>query len=493
MKIYSMTATFGKLEHETLTLQPGLNIIEAPNEWGKSTWCAFLVNMLYGIDTRARASGGILPDKERYAPWSGAPMAGRIDLNWNGKDITIERRSSGRLIFGEFQAYETETGLDIPELNSANVGQMLLGVERSVFVRAGFLKLTDLPVTQDDALRRRLNNLVTTGDESGAGDKLAETLKDLKNKCRYNKTGLLPQAEAERDLLRNQLNELYDLQQKADTARSQQKDLEDRIAALENHAAALKYAASIENTERTEAALTAKEQALQVVAEKEAACAGLPAKADAEATAAKAQLLQDKWLDLQTEAATLPQKPTEPAVLPHYSGIADVVATAKEDVAKRTELINKKRNPAGKILLIVAAAICGVAGYVLSNKLGTMALIGGIAVAAILLAVAITTALSRSKKLRNELAALDQRHPGLTPEVWISDAEKYAAAQAAYQEALAKWQVENTSYESRRIAVDAEIAALADGKGLKECLQNCKQILAAWSDLEAARRELQTA
>ena len=36
-----MTATFGKLENNTLTLMPGLNIIEAPNEWGKSTWCAF--------------------------------------------------------------------------------------------------------------------------------------------------------------------------------------------------------------------------------------------------------------------------------------------------------------------------------------------------------------------------------------------------------------------------------------------------------------------
>ena len=46
MKIYSMTATFGKLAHEKLTLEPGLNIIDAPNEWGKSTWCAFLVTML---------------------------------------------------------------------------------------------------------------------------------------------------------------------------------------------------------------------------------------------------------------------------------------------------------------------------------------------------------------------------------------------------------------------------------------------------------------
>lgn len=85
MKIYSMTATFGKLEHESITLQPGLNIINAPNEWGKSTWCAFLVNMLYGLDTRAKSTKAQLADKDRYAPWSGTPMAGRIELNWNGR------------------------------------------------------------------------------------------------------------------------------------------------------------------------------------------------------------------------------------------------------------------------------------------------------------------------------------------------------------------------------------------------------------------------
>ena len=144
MKIYSMTATFGKLENQTLTLQPGLNVIHAPNEWGKSTWCAFLVAMLYGIETRVHTTKTALADKERYAPWSGSPMSGSIDLCWNGRDITIERSSQGRVPFGNFRAYETQTGLDVPELDGTNCGKMLLGVERSVFVRAGFLKLTDI-------------------------------------------------------------------------------------------------------------------------------------------------------------------------------------------------------------------------------------------------------------------------------------------------------------------------------------------------------------
>ena len=208
MRIYKMTATFGKLEHETLTLEPGLNIITAPNEWGKSTWCAFLMAMLYGLDTRVKTTKTTLADKERYQPWSGSPMSGRIDLNWNGRDITIERATRRRVPLGEFKAYETESGLPVEELTAANCGQTLLGVEQTVFRRAGFIRFSDLPVTQDEALRRRLNALVTTGDDSGSADRLAASLKDLKNRCRYNRTGLLPQAEAQRDAIEEKLTEI---------------------------------------------------------------------------------------------------------------------------------------------------------------------------------------------------------------------------------------------------------------------------------------------
>ena len=129
MKIYKMTATFGKLRHAELTFTPGLNIIEAPNEWGKSTWCAFMLAMFYGVDTRARTTKGTIADKERYIPWSGELMSGRIDLNWKGRDITIERKTAGRTPMGVFRAYETATGLDIPEITAQNCGEMILGVE----------------------------------------------------------------------------------------------------------------------------------------------------------------------------------------------------------------------------------------------------------------------------------------------------------------------------------------------------------------------------
>ena len=71
MQIRHMEANFGRLSHAALDLQPGLNVITAPNESGKSTWCSFIRNMLYGLSTRTR---GALADKNRYAPWDGSAM-----------------------------------------------------------------------------------------------------------------------------------------------------------------------------------------------------------------------------------------------------------------------------------------------------------------------------------------------------------------------------------------------------------------------------------
>ena len=122
MRILSMTATFGKLDNETLTLGSGLNVLSAPNEWGKSTWCAFLTAMLYGIDTRERSRGDSLADKEKYMPWSGKPMAGTLRILHQGRDITIQRSTRGRTPMGEFLAYETQTGLTVRELTAENCG-----------------------------------------------------------------------------------------------------------------------------------------------------------------------------------------------------------------------------------------------------------------------------------------------------------------------------------------------------------------------------------
>ena len=387
-----MTATFGKLEHQTLTLQPGLNIIEAPNEWGKSTWCAFLVNMLYGIDTRARTTGAALADKEHYAPWSGSAMAGRIDLSWNGRDITIERATKGRVIFGDFRAYETETGLEIPELTAANCGQALLGVERSVFTRAGFLKHSDMGVTQDDSLRRRLNNLVTTGDESGAGDQLAQTLKDLKNKCRYNRSGLLPQAETERAQLRNQLDELHSLAEQQQQLKQTQTQLETAIAKLENHADALRYAASLEDHQRVESAMEAVEGAKLRLETTMDACRALPPQEETARMLQAARQLQEEWMSLQMESQMLPPLPEKPEIPVWYQGIE----AAQADVDRNATLENSKK----KNGLIITAFCLLAAGLMICGVLMPQMLLYMSIAAAVLAVTGIAICIGRTSRIR---------------------------------------------------------------------------------------------
>lgn len=66
MILKRLQASFGKLDGAVLTLQPGLNLLYAPNEGGKSTWCAFLLAMLYGIDASQRDSKAALADKHKY-------------------------------------------------------------------------------------------------------------------------------------------------------------------------------------------------------------------------------------------------------------------------------------------------------------------------------------------------------------------------------------------------------------------------------------------
>ncbi len=492
MRIYSMTATFGKLSHETLTLNPELNIIEAPNEWGKSTWCAFLVNMLYGIDTRERSTASSIADKERFAPWSGAPMAGRIDLNWNGKDITIERGTRGRLIFGDFRAYETSTGIDVPELNATNCGQMLLGVERNVFTQAGFLKLSDLPVVQNDALRRRLNDLVTTGDESGAGEKLGKQLKELKNKCRYNRNGLLPQAEAERAQLMEQLNELQELTQQQESIRIRQQELEQVILRLENHKTALRYCAAQADLEKVAAAQRAQQDAEAALKQQENVCNALPQYDLLVQQQQIAQQLRDEWLQLQMQS--LPPIPDTPKLSALYS---DKTPTQIRDCAQadfdRQAALEKRRKKqngviAGILIALAAVLVGALIATILIPSLDRLWLIlCGIA-AAIGTVATLSVSAVKNRKLRKELLALYDSHANLSPNTWVADGEKQALVLEQYQCQLEEYQQIAQALNEQRRALDQRIFTLTAGKPLNEWQAQQDESLAAWSILEDCRK-----
>ena len=126
LRIHRMTAAFGRLQGESLELRDGLNILQAPNETGKSTWCAFLLSILYGINSRERDRAGFIADKNRYAPWSGIPMSGRLDCAAEQGEITLTRSTRRQTSpMGEFRAVYAGTNEPVPGLTGANCGEEL--------------------------------------------------------------------------------------------------------------------------------------------------------------------------------------------------------------------------------------------------------------------------------------------------------------------------------------------------------------------------------
>ena len=226
----NLHATFGNLENRSLELFPGLNLIEAPNESGKSTWCAFLRTMFYGFPGRAR---GVLAEKNRYAPWSGSPMEGAIELEDGARQITISRRTArANSPMGAFSAVYTGTATPVEGLTGANCGEELLGVPREVFERSAFIRQAGLPIDQDAELERRIAALISSGEEDTSFSQTYERLKKQRNSRRHNKTGQLPQLEEDISRLEEQLRRAQALQRQAAEREAALPQLEEQEALL---------------------------------------------------------------------------------------------------------------------------------------------------------------------------------------------------------------------------------------------------------------------
>ena len=233
MLIHRMSAVFGRLRNETLQFHDGLNIIEAPNETGKSTWCAFLTAMLYGINSRERDKAGFIAEKNRYAPWDGSSMAGRLDCRTGDADITLlrgTRRQSAPL--AEFQAVYAGTGTQVDNLTVANCGEALLGVSREVFERSAFIRQSGLAISQDVGLERRVASLISSGEEDTSYTEAYDTLKKQLNRRRFNKSGQLPALEAELAEVRQQITAAGQIQQQLVESRTQVQQSQELIDTL---------------------------------------------------------------------------------------------------------------------------------------------------------------------------------------------------------------------------------------------------------------------
>ena len=235
MTINKLTASFGKLNGESLELTDGLNVICAPNESGKSTWCAFIRAMLYGIDSAERQKAGHLPDKLRYAPWSGAAMQGEMELSAGGKDITITRTTKLKSApMRELSAVYTGTNIPVEGLDAANAGEMLTGASREVFKRSAFVEQGSIVISSSPELEKRISAIVSTGDEDCSFTEADEQLRAWQRSRRYNRRGKLPELEERMAEMKKRLAELDSLANESERLTQQLEQGRQNCRQLEN-------------------------------------------------------------------------------------------------------------------------------------------------------------------------------------------------------------------------------------------------------------------
>ena len=359
MDILHLTATFGRLEHQELTLSPGLNVLYAPNETGKSTWGAFIRTMLYGLSTRER---GPLADKNRFAPWSGAAMQGRMDVSAAEGAYTLLRdtkRVSSPM--GEFSCTYTGTATPVAGITAQNAGEALLGVPREVFERSAFIGQNALAVDQDAELERRIAALITTGEEDTSYSQSYERLKKQLNRRKHNKTGLIPALEREIDDLQLSLRGLDALEAQARQAQNALDELEQQAAALRQQAA--QWQALEQQSRAAEYAKAAQnaDEAARRAALLEESAAGLPDGQGLALLEGQAAALQEDLVGLtqqrrEAEQARQAAESAREALASHPLYPADETA-----LRRRVDAIAPEKTPT-VLLPIFTAGIIVIAG-----------------------------------------------------------------------------------------------------------------------------------
>ena len=257
MQLLHANATYGKLDQARLDLQPGLNVICAPNEGGKSTWCRFLLAMFYGLNTRQR---GDLADKNRFQPWSGSLMQGKLELSVGDKELTLSRRTQRPdAPLGVFSCTYSGTDTPVPGLDAARCGETLLGVPQSVYQRCAFIPSGSLAIDADADLERRISALISTGDEKISFSQVESRLKKQLRQRKYNRSGSIPLLEAE-------IAGLRAAQQEAQTLTGQLENLQQQLSQAQE-----------DQARRRQARLQAAQEALR---EKERCLQSLPDSSD---------------------------------------------------------------------------------------------------------------------------------------------------------------------------------------------------------------------
>ncbi len=231
---------FGKYKNFTLDFKGGMNTIWGENEAGKSTLCAFLLAMFYGLENESKKKSIREDARKRYLPWDGGAMAGSVYFTADDRNYVLSRRFAKTRKGDKVSLKDANTWEEITDIDPKEIGRAFLGVGEDGFAKTLFISQlgTLIFADSDDEILKRLSNLGQSGSEDisyqAANTALEKAKHDILSKT--GRGGMLYRLEQETEALSQELSESKRLSDQYKDDVLLQNQLKEKMAKLEETA-----------------------------------------------------------------------------------------------------------------------------------------------------------------------------------------------------------------------------------------------------------------
>lgn len=208
---------FGKLSDFNHEFTEGLNVINEPNGFGKTTFASFIKAMFYGLESTAKRTTA-LTDRKKYFPWQGGMYGGNIEFEIDGKKYRIERFFGLKEQEDSFKLYDLSTNLESTDYTE-KIGEEIFKINKEAYERSTYVPGQNIGIKMNDSLNAKLGNILEGENDVNTSEIAIKNLEEAMKV--YKKTG-------ERGLINENKEKILNLERKIEKGKSEEIAIEER-------------------------------------------------------------------------------------------------------------------------------------------------------------------------------------------------------------------------------------------------------------------------
>jgi len=243
--------SFGCITDKCYSFDKGFNFIYGKNESGKSTFFAFIVFMFYG--TKVKKAPGSLSFKEKYMPWNGKPMQGKIVFEHNGLNYELSRLiSSAENTLSLFCVDTGEQVKDRAILNSP--GEYFFGIGVQAFYNTCFIGDTVADYMSKEEIITKLTSVQSNSGEEVSYNSILDIIDNEISKLSSDrrKSAIIPELTSKLREISQKAERLQKISDNTNDLKSELEIIQNKISKTEAEISKLKNQQMLPNKNEKE-------------------------------------------------------------------------------------------------------------------------------------------------------------------------------------------------------------------------------------------------